>query len=173
MSTINVLLDTKQRIYRDSLLMREWTRSSEGKFRPVFIEKYRLRTGLSDGVDVVELSADDLSIKVLPTRGMGIAKGTFKNHPIGWNSPVQGPVHPSFVRPFDLDGIGWLNGFDEFICRCGLGFNGAPGLDEWTDATGGSKKQFLPLHGLIANQPAHKVEAMIGDDGSVQVKGNG
>ena len=38
------------------------------------IFKTTLRGGLSEGVDLVELHNGDLSISVLPTRGMGIWK---------------------------------------------------------------------------------------------------
>ncbi len=47
--------------------------------------------------------------------------------------------------------MGWLNGFDEWLCRCGLESNGAP---VWDD----SGKLVYPLHGRIANLPAWRVE---------------
>ena len=49
-------------------------------------------------------------------------------------SPVRGPVHPSFVPLFDPSGLGWLEGFDELLCRCGLESNGAPDFDEHRQA---------------------------------------
>jgi hypothetical protein len=47
-------------------------------------------------------------------------------------------------------GLGWLDGFDELLCRCGLVSNGAPQFD----ARG--RLQY-PLHGRIANLPAHRL----------------
>ncbi len=115
-----------------------------------------LRGGVSDGVSVVELNSGGLSLSVLPTRGMGIWKGRFHDLPLEWKSPVERPVHPSFVNLQDRGGLGWLNGFNELLCRCGLGFMGPPGDD------GGEK---LTLHGRIANIPAHRVEVRVDPDG--------
>jgi hypothetical protein len=71
---------------------------------------------------------------------------------LGWDAPLHGPVHPKFVSLPDRGGIGWLAGFDEWLCRCGLSSNGPPGLDGGTS---------LPLHGRIANLPAHHVEVAV------------
>jgi galactose mutarotase-like enzyme len=77
---------------------------------------------------------------------------------IGWKSPVRGPVHPAFVDLGEPSGVGWLDGFDELLARCGLESNGAP---EFDDQTGRLKH---PLHGRIANRPAHHVELTIDTD---------
>ena len=39
------------------------------------IDKYTLRGGVSDGVDVVEVHNGRLSLALLPTRGLGLWKG--------------------------------------------------------------------------------------------------
>jgi galactose mutarotase-like enzyme len=102
---------------------------------------------------------------VLPDRGMGIWKAWCGNMELGWRSPAHGPSHPKFVPLFEPSGIGWLSGFDEWICRCGLESNGAP---EW-DSAGRLK---YPLHGRIANTPAHRVELSIdGDTGEIALTG--
>ena len=41
-----------------------------------------------------------------------------------------GPVHPKFVDLSVRGGLGWLTGFDEWLCRCGLAWNGPPGDDD-------------------------------------------
>lgn len=115
-----------------------------------------LRGGVSEGVGVVELNSGGLSLSVLPTRGMGIWKGRFHDLPLEWRSPVERPVHPAFVNQLDRGGLGWLHGFNELLCRCGLAFMGPPGDD------GGEK---LTLHGRIANIPAHRVEVRIDTSG--------
>ena len=102
--------------------------------------------GLGQGLVFLEMSSGPLSIKILPGRGMGIWKGICDGVPLGWESPVRGPVHPSNVELERRGGLGWLDGFDELLCRCGLAFNGPPGKD----ATGYP----LTLHGRIANLPA-------------------
>jgi hypothetical protein len=116
----------------------------------------RLHGGVSEGVDVVELDNGELSLSVLPTRGMGIWKGRYRNLSLGWKSPVERPVHPTFVNQLDRGGIGWLHGFNELLCRCGLAFLGPPGEDQ------GEK---LTLHGRIANLPAHRVEVRVDTSG--------
>jgi galactose mutarotase-like enzyme len=58
------------------------------------------------------------------------------------------------VNLFEPSGIGWLAGFDELLCRCGLESNGAPQFDA-------SGRLEYPLHGRIANQPAHRLEVAV------------
>ena len=130
--------------------------------RPWSIRKRTLHGGLRDGVDLIEVDNGDLSFQVLPTRGMGLWRGRYHGLPLGWRAPVRGPVHPKFVETADKDGIGWLMGFDEWLCRCGLGWNGPPGEDVYTDAKGRPRRDKLSLHGRIANQPAHNVEVRVG-----------
>lgn len=123
---------------------------------------HRLTGGLSDGVDVVTINNGRLALQLLPTRGMGVWKGEIDGVPLRWNSPVERPVNPAFVDPMRRGGIGWLDGFNELICRCGLGWHGAPGLDLIRDDQGNViSEHFLPLHGRIANLPAHRVAAMV------------
>ena len=124
----------------------------------------RLRGGLSEGVDVVEVNNGHLSLSILPTRGMGIWKGQYHDLPLEWKSPVERPVHPAYVDLHDRGGIGWLHGFNELFCRCGLTSLGPPGDDQ------GEK---LTLHGRIANLPAHRVEVKVdtSGEGSLEVVG--
>ena len=129
------------------------------------ISKSRLRGGLSDGVDVVTLDNGALSMSVLPTRGMGLWKGSFRGLPIEWKSPVARPVNPQFVNLQERGGLGWLAGFNELMCRCGLAFNGPPGVDRTVDGDGNVSESELTLHGKIANLPAHRVTAEVDDDG--------
>ena len=51
-----------------------------------------------------------------------------------------------------------LDGFDEFFVRCGLESNGAPDFDPKTG------RLTHPLHGRIANRPAHNVELTVDTD---------
>ena len=121
------------------------------------VVKRTLRGGLRDGLNVVEIDNGALRTTVLCDRGMGIWRVWSGELEIGWPSPVKGPVHPKFVPLDEASGIGWLNGFDELVCRCGLEYNGAP---EWS-ADG---KLWHTLHGRIANRPAHRVTATIDTD---------
>jgi hypothetical protein len=117
----------------------------------------RLAGGLRDGVDWLEIDNGRLRTALLPTRGMGIWKAWLGDWEIGWRSPVKGPVHPKFVPIADPTGLGWLDGFDEFLCRCGLSSNGAPDFN----AQG---RLLWPLHGRIANLPAQRLEVTCDKD---------
>src|SRR5258708_28150076 len=147
-----VLTDVAQRIWKEN-----FTVGADAKLKLAgsdgwSVTKYTLRGGLSDGVDVVEVNNGKLSVSILPTRGMGLWRGTCDGLELGWKSPVALPVHPAFVDARDRGGIGWLAGFNEWLCRCGLEFNGPP-TDEGT------------LHGRIANRPAHYVDVSISTAG--------
>ncbi len=120
------------------------------------VRPQRLYGGLSDGIQVLYVNSGDFSFSVLPTRGMGIWRAQFKNDPIRWQSPVRGPVHPKFVDVGEPSGLGWLDGFDELLVRCGLESNGAPEFDDNGQLT-------YPLHGRIGNKPAHEVTVTIDD----------
>lgn len=121
-----------------------------------------LQGGLSDGVDVVELCNGPLTVSVLPTRGMGVWRARYKDLSIGWDSPVKLPVHPRHIELTSRNGRGWLDGFNELICRCGLAFNGPPGDD---DGARGPVESQVTLHGRTANIPAHRVEVKVDTDG--------
>lgn len=122
------------------------------------IEHRTLQGGVSSNVDVVDLCNGRLSVSVLPTRGMGVWKAQLDEKPIGWTSPVRHPVHPRHVDLTSRNGLGWLDGFNELICRCGLAFNGPPGRDEGARSPVESQ---LTLHGRIANTPAHTVDVHV------------
>ncbi len=114
------------------------------------VEMKALRGGLRDGVRLLIVENGAIRVAVLPDRGMGIWKAWVGDWQVGWNSPVCGPAHPKFVPLGEPSGLGWLDGFDELLCRCGLFSNGAPDFD-----SGG--KLLHPLHGRIANRPAHRL----------------
>lgn len=128
----------------------------------------RLRTcrgGRSEGVQVVELDNGAMCIDVLPTRGMGIWRVRRDGKTLGWQAPLREPVHPCYVPLTEPSGLGWLSGFNELLCRCGLESNGAPEFDD-------SGRLVLPLHGRIANTPAHRVELIVDEDaGQVSIRG--
>ncbi|MBN1852479.1 MAG: aldose 1-epimerase family protein [Pirellulales bacterium] len=129
------------------------------------VVKQTLHGGLCEGVDTVEINNGRMQLVILPTRGMGVWQARIDDGVLGWRSPVRGPVHPAFVPIFDPSGLGWLEGFDELVVRCGLGSNGAPDFDA-------SGRLSYPLHGRIANRPAWKVDVIIDDSsGTLTVRG--
>ncbi len=139
----------------------DWRSSGQDMPGDWSIRQRTLRGGVSEGVLVIELCNGPLSVSVLPTRGMGIWKAECGDIPVGWDSPVKQPVNPQYIDQTSRNGLGWLDGFNELLCRCGLSFVGPPGIDE--DATSPIESQ-LTLHGRIANIPAHTVEVGIDPD---------
>ncbi len=125
----------------------------------------RLFGGRRDGVELLTVQNGDFSFTAIPTRGMGIYQAHYKGTRIGWRSPVEGPVHPQYVPLSEPSGLGWLDGFDELLVRCGLESNGAPEHDPQT----GRLK--YGLHGRIANQPTEDVVVEIRDDGELCLSG--
>lgn len=150
-----ILTDVFRGIYEETLSLSasHLGRYPEEKWK---IHKKRLRGGKQDGIDIVEIDNGIFSFTVLPTRGMNIHSLSFQGVSLGWKSPVKELVHPSFINLQEKSGLGWLYGFNEWLCRCGLESIGAPGPDTITDNQGNKKEILLTLHGKISNIPASR-----------------
>src|SRR5262249_11817874 len=127
---------------------------------PWFIRKLTLHGGKQEGVDVIVVDNGKLRFTVIPTRGMGILAVTIVDFRLGWDSPVKEVVHPQFINLQARGGLGWLDGFNEWLCRCGLESNGSPGPDKFINNVGDEATMELTLHGKIANLPAQEVEVV-------------
>ena len=96
---------------------------------------------------------------------MGLWKGWYDGNRLGWDSPVtDGPVHPSLVNLAAAGGLGWLDGFDELLARCGLENNGAPFEVKTIKPDGSESNTTFGLHGKIANIPASYVAVHVGTE---------
>lgn len=131
---------------------------------PWSIRKETLRGGLQDGVDLITIDNGRLRIRVIPTRGLSILDVRQGDFRLGWNSPVQELVHPRHIDLESRNGLGWLQGFNEWMVRCGLEFAGHPGRDELADDDGNVSSLPLTLHGRIGNLPASRVEVLVDRD---------
>lgn len=129
--------------------------------RPWSVRKYPLRGGRQEGVDVIVVDNGKLQIAVCPTRGMGLLWATLGDLRLGWDSPVKETVHPAYINLQGRGGLGWLEGFNEFVARCGLEWSGHPGTDEFINNVGDKAKMDLTLHGKIENIPASEVEVVV------------
>lgn len=123
--------------------------------------KHVLHGGKQEGVEIVEIDNGPLYIVVIPTRGMNIFEVRNGDLRLGWDSPVKEFVHPQYINLQSRGGLGWLEGFNEWMVRCGLEFAGHPGLDRFVDNTGAEAEMELTLHGKIGNIPASEVELLI------------
>jgi hypothetical protein len=148
----NIHLDTWQITHRD------FDVKSAGQWS---VRKYTLHGGRQEGVDVIVVDNGNLHFIVTPTRGMGVLKVELGEVRLGWDSPVKEIVHPQFINLQSRGGLGWLEGFNEWLARCGLEWAGHPGKDRFINNTGDEAEMDLTLHGKIANIPASEVEVVI------------
>ncbi len=159
-----VLIDTNNHLYTETLDIQEVYVSSEGVV-PFRVSKKRLYGGVQDGIDIVEIDTGKLNFVVLLSRGMNILKARCGDVELKWDSPVNGPVHPKFIPVFAPNGCGWLEGFCEWVARCGLESNGAPEFD-------GNGVLKYPLHGRLSNLPARRVDiAFDAETGMIRLTG--
>ncbi len=137
-------------------------RTAAGKWR---VRMHTLHGGRSEGVQVVEIDNGAMSIDVLPTRGMGIWRVRRGDTTLGWQAPLASQlIRPSF-RLMEPAGLGLARRLQRTMCRCGLESNGPPEFDD-------AGRLLRPLHGRIANTPAHRVELFVDEDaGQITLRG--
>ena len=125
------------------------------------VRKTILHGGKQEGVELVTVDNGALRFTVIPSRGMSIHTVENSQVRLSWNSPVHEIVHPSFINLHSRGGLGWLEGFNEWMVRCGLESNGHPGTDRIPNADGSETALELTLHGKIGNVPASEVELVV------------
>jgi len=128
---------------------------------PWTVTRTTLHGGKQEGVELLTLDNGRLKIRIIPTRGMGILDVTMDGIRLGWDSPVKEVVHPSHIDLESRGGLGWLEGFNEWMVRCGLEFAGHPGTDQFLNNTGNPSTLDLTLHGKIQNIPASTYEVLV------------
>ncbi len=140
---------------RAGIDLAEWSVSS-GELgltgTPFEIAKRTLAGGRQQGSALIVIRAGRLTVTVIPTRGMSVYKASLDGVEFGWASPVEEIVHPSFMRLSERGGLGWLEGFNELMVRCGYEWSGHPAVE-------GDKA--YTLHGRAGNTPASAVEVRI------------
>ena len=153
-----VLTDSAQSLRADAFSITSKELRTGGDWS---VRKETLRGGKQDDVDLITIDNGEIVIRVIPTRGMNVLDVRKGDVRLGWDSPVKEVVHPKYVHLDSRGGLGWLDGFNEWMARCGLEFAGHPGLDKFTTNTGDTAEMELSLHGKIGNIPASKVEVLI------------
>lgn len=158
---------SRLRVYAGEAFLREGTVAQGRAGNTEWYVNHRIgRGGCSEGVRIVEIANGLIAIDVLLTRGMGIWRVRRGQTILGWQPPNCLPVHPAFVSLTEPSGLGWLDGFNELLCRCGLESNGPPEFDD-------AGRLLRPLHGRIANLPAHSVELLVDEDaGRLMLRGS-
>ncbi len=131
--------------------------SSELKFqgKPFSIEQKVLHGGKQEGSKILEIrSQDGLTITLVPTRGMNLLRVEGFGTRLGWDSPVKEVVNPAFINLESRNGLGWLEGFNEMMVRCGY---------EWTGHPVNDKGRIYTLHGKAGNTPVSQLEVEVAD----------
>jgi Domain of unknown function (DUF4432) len=121
---------------------------------PFSVKKRILHGGKQEGVELIEIDNGRTTISIIPTRGMSVFRVRGGDITLGWNSPVKQIVNPAFIELDSRGGLGWLDGFNEWLVRCGFEWAGHPGIDN---------DKLLTLHGRAGNTPASKVVVVIDD----------
>lgn len=116
--------------------------------KPFTVTQRLLHGGRQEGVTVIDIDNGTLKLTVVPTRGMNVLQAQVGDVRMGWDSPVNEVVNPAFINLTGRDGLGWLEGFNELVTRCGYEWVGHPGVDNG---------EMLTLHGRAANIPASRV----------------
>ena len=143
----------------ENIRISDWKHEGDGWS----IHKFELHGGRQDGVDLIVVDNGKLRLTVIPTRGMSIFEVTSGDLRLGWDSPVKEIVHPKYINLESRGGLGWLEGFNEWMVRCGLEYAGHPGQDKFINNVGDEATMDLTLHGKIGNIPASKVKVVVDD----------
>lgn len=125
------------------------------------LQQQVLHGGKQEGSKVITLSSAVLTIALSPTRGMNILNVKGSDVRLGWDSPVTEVVNPAYINLDSRNGLGWLDGFNEMMVRCGFEWTGHPGVDNGTLYT---------LHGRAGNTPASKVVIEIAEKAPYEVR---
>ncbi|ADP10812.1 hypothetical protein EJP617_11310 [Erwinia sp. Ejp617] len=126
------------------------------------IQQKVLHGGKQEGSKVLTLSSQNgLTIALSPSRGMDLLHVNGHGVRLGWDSPVQEVVNPAYMNLESRNGLGWLEGFNEMMVRCGF---------EWTGHPVSKDGVLYTLHGKAGNTPASKVEVAVDDRAPHEVR---
>ncbi|MGJ0193317.1 aldose 1-epimerase family protein [Pantoea sp. RRHST58] len=124
-----------------------------------------LHGGKQEGSKVLTItSKNGLTIALSPTRGMDLLHVNSDGVRLGWDSPVSEVVNPAYINLESRNGLGWLEGFNEMMVRCGY---------EWTGHPVTKDGRIYTLHGKAGNTPASRVEVVIDDKAPHEIRVRG
>ncbi|QTF06545.1 aldose 1-epimerase family protein [Brenneria izadpanahii] len=125
------------------------------------IEQSVLHGGRQEGSKIITITSQNgLKIVLSPSRGMDLLHVTGKDIRLGWHSPVDEVVNPNTINLESRGGVGWLEGFNEMMVRCGYEWTGHPVVDNGMIYT---------LHGRAGNTPASKVVVDVSEKAPYQI----
>ena len=130
--------------------------------QPFSIEQKVLHGGKQEGSKVITLRSENgLTIALSPSRGMDLLHVNGHGVRMGWDSPVDEVVNPAYIRLESRNGLGWLDGFNEMMVRCGF---------EWTGHPVTKDGVLYTLHGKAGNTPASRVEVIVNEQAPHEIR---
>ena len=124
-----------------------------------------LHGGKQEGSKVLTITSQNgLTIALSPTRGMDLLHVNGDGVRLGWDSPVNEVVNPAYINLDSRNGLGWLEGFNEMMVRCGY---------EWTGHPVVKDGRIYTLHGKAGNTPASRVEVTIDEKAPHEIRVRG
>ncbi|QDY43905.1 aldose 1-epimerase family protein [Candidatus Pantoea soli] len=130
--------------------------------QPFSIQQKVLHGGKQEGSKVLTITSEQgLTIALSPTRGMDLLQVNGHGVRLGWDSPVDEVVNPAYINLESRNGLGWLDGFNEMMVRCGY---------EWTGHPVTKDGRIYTLHGKAGNTPASKVEVTVDDKAPHEIR---
>ena len=124
-----------------------------------------LHGGKQEGSKVLTItSKNGLTIALSPTRGMDLLHVNGDGVRLGWDSPVNEVVNPTYINLESRNGLGWLEGFNEMMVRCGY---------EWTGHPVTKDGRIYTLHGKAGNTPASRVEVTVDEKAPHEIRVRG
>lgn len=129
------------------------------------LEQKVLHGGKQEGSKVLTItSKNGLTIALSPTRGMDLLHVNGDGVRLGWDSPVNEVVNPAYINLESRNGLGWLEGFNEMMVRCGY---------EWTGHPVTKDGRIYTLHGKAGNTPASRVEVTVDEKAPHEIRVRG
>ena len=109
-------------------------------------------------------SKNGLTIALSPTSGMDWLHVKRDGVRLGWDTPVNEVVNPAYINLESRNGLGWLEGFNEMMVRCGY---------EWTGHPVTKDGRIYTLHGKAGNTPASRVEVTVDEKAPHEIRVRG
>ncbi len=126
------------------------------------IEQKVLHGGKQEGSKIITITSQNgLTITLSPTRGMNLLRVEGFGVRMGWDSPVKEVVNPAYINLESRNGLGWLDGFNEMLVRCGY---------EWTGHPVNADGQIYTLHGKVGNTPASQVSVDVSEKAPYEIR---